>query len=129
MKKINTLYWIFTGLYAIVIFLTAIPNVIANADSVNMIVKQMGYPAYFVPFIGVAKCLGAIVLVIPGYPRLKEWAYAGLAFDLVAAVYSFISIGVPVLEWIPLLLFAVVLGCSYIFYHKRLRAGGAPFLK
>ncbi|MEO5683520.1 MAG: DoxX family protein [Chitinophagaceae bacterium] len=122
MKKLNILYWVFTGLYAAVIFLTAIPNVISNADSVNLIVKQMGYPAYFVPFIGVAKCLGAIILVIPGFPRLKEWAYAGLAFDLIAAVYSFIALGFPITGWLPLLLFFVVLGCSYFFYHKRLKA-------
>ena len=122
MKKLNILYWVFTALYAIFIFVTAIPNVISNPDSVTMIVKQLGYPLYFVPFIGVAKCLGAIVLVVPGYPRLKEWAYAGLTFDLVGAVYSFIAIGVPAPQWLPMLIFFIVLGLSYFFYHKRLKA-------
>jgi len=122
MKKIHILYWVFTGLYAIFIFVTAIPNVISNTQSVDMIVKMMGYPMYFLPFIGIAKCLGAIALIIPGYPRIKEWAYAGLFFDLVGAVYSFISLGLPAKDWLPMLLFFLVLGLSYYFYHKRLKA-------
>jgi len=122
MKKLTILYWVFTALYAVFILVSSIPNVMSNADSVNLIVKQLGYPHYFVPFIGIAKCLGAIALVVPGIPRLKEWAYAGLTFDLVGAVYSFISIGVPVPQWLPMLLFFLVLGLSYFFYHKRLKA-------
>ncbi len=122
MKKLNILYWVFTGLYAIFIFVTSIPNIMANAQSVELIVKQLGYPLYFLPFIGVAKCLGAIALVIPGYPRIKEWAYAGLTFDLIGAVYSFIAIGIPITNWLPMLLFFLVLGLSYFFYHKRLKA-------
>lgn len=122
MKKLNILYWVFTGLYAIFIFVTAIPNVISNAESVKLIVTTMGYPMYFLPFIGIAKCLGAIALVIPSFPRLKEWAYSGLFFDLVGAVYSFIALGFPVKDWAPMFLFFIVLGLSYFFYHKRLKA-------
>jgi len=125
MKKLNILYWIFTGLYAAVIFLTSIPNVMANEDSVKIVVNVLGYPHYFLPFIGIAKCLGAIALVLPGMPRLKEWAYAGLTFDLVGAVYSFISVGIPAKDWLPVLLFFVVLALSYFFYHKRLKARAA----
>jgi uncharacterized membrane protein YphA (DoxX/SURF4 family) len=122
MKKINIFYWVFTGLYALVIIGTSVPNVMSSPESVEIVVKQLGYPAYFLPFIGVAKILGGIALLIPGISRLKEWAYAGLAFDLVAAVYSFISIGLPVSGWAPVLIFFAVLGASYFFYHKRLKA-------
>ena len=122
MKRLNILYWIFTGLYAAVIILTSIPHVMSSADSVKMIVTQLGYPAYFLPFIGVAKVLGGIVLLLPGFPRLKEWAYAGLTFDLLGALYSFIAIGLPASDWLAMLLFFAVLGASYFFYHKRLKA-------
>jgi uncharacterized membrane protein YphA (DoxX/SURF4 family) len=120
MKKVNILYWVFTGLYAAFIIFTSIPNVISSASSVEMIVKQMGYPAYFLPFIGVAKILGGIALLVPGFPRIKEWAYSGLMFDLIAAIYSFIALGLPVSNWVPMFLFVAVLGASYLFYHKRL---------
>ncbi len=120
MKKVNILYWVFTGLYAAFIIVSSIPNVISSASSVDMIVKQMGYPAYFLPFIGVAKILGGIALLVPGFPRIKEWAYAGLMFDLIAAIYSFIALGLPLSNWFPMLLFMLVLGASYFFYHKRL---------
>ena len=129
MKKINILYWVFTGLYAAFIISTSIPNVISSAGSVEMVVKQMGYPAYFLPFIGVAKILGGIALLVPGFPRIKEWAYAGLMFDLVAAVYSFISIGLPASDWFAMLIFILVLGASYFFYHKRLKMMAAPVAK
>ena len=122
MKKLNILYWIFTGLYAAFIILTAIPDVVSSPDAVKMIVTQLGYPAYFLPFVGVAKVLGGIVLLVPGFPRLKEWAYAGLVFDLMGALYSFIAIGLPASDWLAMLLFFAVLGASYFFYHKRLKA-------
>ena len=51
-------------------------------------ITQLGYPVYFIPFIGVAKVLGSIAIVVPRFPKLKEWAYAGLTFDLIGAVYS-----------------------------------------
>jgi uncharacterized membrane protein YphA (DoxX/SURF4 family) len=129
MKKINILYWVFTGLYAAFIISTSIPNVISSAGSVAMVVKQMGYPAYFLPFIGVAKILGGIALLVPGFPRIKEWAYSGLMFDLVAAVYSFICIGLPASDWLAMLLFILVLSASYFFYHKRLKMLAATAVK
>jgi uncharacterized membrane protein YphA (DoxX/SURF4 family) len=51
-------------------------------------VTDLGYPLYFLRIIGVWKLLGGIVLLIPGYPRLKEWAYAGIFFELSGAAAS-----------------------------------------
>ncbi len=79
MKKTKTIYWIFTGLFAGIMMLSAIPDIIKVPDAVQMVSTHLGYPVYFLPFIGVAKLLGAIAILIPGYPRIKEWAYAGLA--------------------------------------------------
>lgn len=86
------------------------------------IFKQLGYPLYMLPFIGVAKLLGIITLVVPGFPRLKEWAYAGLFFDLTGAVYSGLAVG----GFHPQMLIMLVpfgLGAlSYVYHHKRLAA-------
>jgi hypothetical protein len=80
---------------------------------------------YFIPFIGVAKALGVIAILIPGFLRLKEWAYAGLLFDLIGAIYSMIAIGVPAGDWMPALLPLAFGIASYIFFRKRTAAKSA----
>ena len=119
MKKTTILYWIFTGLFSAFMLFTAIPDILMSPDAVTFI-TALGYPKYLIPFLGVAKVLGSIVILIPGFPLLKEWAYAGLFIDLVGATYSNICVtGVD-----PGMLFMVVpfgLGTlSYIFYHRKL---------
>lgn len=129
MKKINILYWIFTGLLVALMLMSGIQNLLSTEASVKLVSEQLKYPAYFIPFIGLAKTLGAIVVLIPGYPRIKEWIYAGFTYDLTAALYSTISIGESFAMWWPMLLFFVILAGSYIYYHKRLKAAGSPGVK
>jgi hypothetical protein len=82
----------------------------------------MGYPAYLLPFLGTAKLLGVVAILVPGnYPRIKEWAYAGLAFDLFGATYSILSNGQPVSDWIFMALPLILAAGSYSFYHKMRR--------
>ncbi len=121
MRRTNILYWVFIGLLAALMLFSAIPNIISNAQSVELISKHLGYPAYFIPFIGVAKLLGVIAILLPGFPRLKEWAYAGFMFDLVAAIYSSIAVGDAVANWLPMIIGPVLIGLSYFFYHKKLK--------
>ncbi len=104
---------------------SAIPDIISVPDAVEMVSGQLGYPEYIIPFLGVAKALGVIALFIPGFPRVKEWAYAGLTFDLIGATYSGIAVG----GFDPAMLMMVVIfgveALSYIYYHKRLKLGEA----
>lgn len=122
MKKTNTIYWIFTGLLVALMLFSGIQNLLSTEPSIKLISKQMGYPEYFLPFIGLAKTLGAIAILIPGYPRIKEWVYAGFTYDLMGALYSTIAVGEPFAKWWPMLFFFVILAFSYIYYHKRLKA-------
>jgi hypothetical protein len=121
MKKINILYWIFTGIFAAFMLFTAIPNIMVDAASIDLITTQLGFPKYFIFFIGVAKTLGVIGIVIPGFPRIKEWAYAGLFFDLLGATYGSICVE----GFHPAMLFMILpfgfLFLSYFFYHKKYR--------
>ncbi|HWY99236.1 MAG TPA: DoxX family protein [Bacteroidia bacterium] len=121
MKKVNIAYWIVTGLYGLFIIGTSIPDVTNNPDAVKIITTQLGYPAYFIVFIGIAKILGGIAILIPGFPRIKEWAYAGLTFDLIGALYSTIAVGEPAKQWSFFVVFFAVLFTSYALYHKRLK--------
>ena len=117
MKKTKTMYWVFTGLFAAFMALTAIPDVLNTEDAVKFM-NHLGYPPYFTPFIGVAKILGCLAIIILGYPRIKEWAYAGLFFDLIGATYSQIATD-GFLPPIAFMLLPFTLGIlSYTYYHK-----------
>jgi hypothetical protein len=119
MKTTNILYWVFTGLFGFVMLGSAIPDIISAPIAVKGMHDEMGYPVFFVPFIGVAKALGVIAILVPGFPRLKEWAYAGLFFDLIGATYSLFCLGKP--DWMFMFLFIALATSSYVFYHKRKR--------
>ncbi len=60
--------------------------------------NHLGYPAYFATILGFWKVLGAVAMVIPRFPRLKEWAYAGFFFDLTGAAASRAFVGDPIAE-------------------------------
>lgn len=118
MKKTKTLYWIFTGLFSLIMLGSAIPNITSDPMSVEGF-KQISLPAYLLPFLGIAKALGVLAILIPGYPRIKEWAYAGLIFDLLGATWSIAASGLPVQNWAFLSIPIAIGATSYIFYHKK----------
>ncbi len=76
-KTTNLLYWIFTILFAGLMILSAVPNALNTEESQEIIHGMLGYPVYIIPFIGFAKLIGSIVILIPGLKKIKEWAYAG----------------------------------------------------
>lgn len=91
MKRTKIFYWIFTSLFSAAMLFSAIPDVMMVPDAITFM-NHLGYPNYFILFIGVAKILGVIAIIVPGFPRLREWAYAGLFFDLIGATYSVIAV-------------------------------------
>lgn len=120
MKKTKIIYWILTGLFAFFMLGSAIPDALVMPIAVGGF-KEMGYPIYIIPFLGFAKILGVIAILIPGYPRIKEWAYAGLTFDLIGATYSIINSGKSIGNWAPMFIIIAVAAGSYIYYHKKLK--------
>ncbi|HYG20496.1 MAG TPA: DoxX family protein [Ohtaekwangia sp.] len=121
MKKLKVTYWIFTGLMAALLGVGAVFDAFAAPEAIEH-VTHIGYPAYIVPFLGVAKVLGIIAILVPGYPRLKEWAYAGLTYDIVGAMYSHIAFGEPPAMWAPLIVLLFLIAGSYLFHHKLKKA-------
>lgn len=119
MKKTKIIYWIITGLFAGFMIFSAIQDVIVTPGAIKFM-TDLDYPIYFIPFIGVAKVLGGIAILIPGFPRIKEWAYAGLMFDLIGAMYS-IGSKMGFANSLPMLLFIAFGFLSYFFYHKKLK--------
>lgn len=119
MKKINIAYWVFTVLFGGFMIFSAIPDIMMVPEAVAMIGDGLGYPKYIIPFLGWAKLSGVITILIPGLNKVKEWAYAGLFFDLVGAMYSALTkFGWDPKMLIMLLPFICLFG-SYFLWHKR----------
>lgn len=117
MKTTNILYWIFTIIFAVFMAMGAFYDIISHPITIQGMHTELGYPLYFIPFIGVLKMLGAIVILLPGFHRIKEWAYAGFAFDLIGATYSVYSIGKP--DWKYMLVMIAFMFFVYFLYVKR----------
>ncbi len=118
MKRTKMLYWTFTILFSAFMVMSAIPDVLSMPIAIKGMHEGLGYPLYFIPFIGVAKLLGIVAILVPGFPRLKEWAYAGLSFDLAGATYSIIASGQPASAWAFMILPIALAVSSYLFYQK-----------
>lgn len=117
-KKTKIIYWIFTGLMLLGLGPGAVFDALKHPEAIKS-VMGLGYPEYIVAYVGVVKIIGLIAILIPGYPRVKEWAYAGLVFDLVTAMYSQIVVGEAM--WPMMLLFIGVVAGSYIYSHKLMK--------
>jgi uncharacterized membrane protein YphA (DoxX/SURF4 family) len=76
---------------------------------------HLGYPAYFVTILGICKILGVIVLLIPKFPLLKEWAYAGFFFMMSGAIFTHIATGSSLSEIFPSLLLLILTLISWYF--------------
>jgi hypothetical protein len=81
-------YWIMNGLVAFFIGSGGIAQVMQYFGSPHGVVPVLGYPMYFFAILGFWKFFGALTILVPRYPRLKEWAYAGIFFDLTGAAAS-----------------------------------------
>jgi len=118
MKKNKALYWIITGLFSAFMLFSAVPDILVVPEAVTFM-SHLGFPRYFIPFIGVAKLLGVIAILVPGFPQIKEWAYAGLMFDLIGATYSQIANDgfQPAVLFMALPIFLLLF--SYSLYQKK----------
>src|SRR5262245_38026883 len=121
-KTINIIYWVSTVIFAALMIFTAVGGVEPSQGAIQLIHDQLGYPAYFIQFISIAKLIGSIVILIPGLNRsVKEWAYAGLFFDLTGAIYSSISSFGTVDPMMLTMLAWIIPGVvSYYYWHKKM---------
>ncbi len=119
MKAIRITYWIFTILLIVLMLFSAFASLKPNPDGIAMM-KQLGYPYNVLTLLSVAKILGVIAILVPGFPRLKEWAYAGFTFDLIGAIYASLQAGDTIAQTLPIFIGLVFVFGSYIFYHKKI---------
>jgi DoxX-like family len=80
-------YWMTTGVVVFAMFSGGIAELAHRPETINGM-KELGYPVYFVMILGFWKLLGSLALLMPGVPRVKEWAYAGIFFNMTGAAVS-----------------------------------------
>lgn len=115
MKKRNLfIYWIFTIFLSFAMLAGGIQQTL-QTGGYNEIVAALHYPLYLLSIIGIWKCLGVVALLIPGFPVLKEWAYAGFFFVLSGAAISHFICGEPFTAALPALILLLVTIVSWYF--------------
>lgn len=124
-KTTNLVYWISTIIFAGLMIFSAAGGLQPSQQAIQMIHDGLGYPVYFIQFISIAKLIGSIVILIPGANRsIKEWAYAGLFFDLGGAIYSGLAAsGKFDPRMIGMLIWVLPGIVSYYYWHKKMKGG------
>jgi DoxX-like family len=103
---------------AALMLLATIPDLL-QADNAIAVFMHLGYPRYLLPFLGMAKGLAIVGVLMPRFPRLKEWVYAGLSIDVGGALYSHLSVNDGPSGWMPALIALILVGSSYLTYRLR----------
>jgi hypothetical protein len=93
MKAKKIAYWTTTILVAFFMGPGGVTQIFQYVGNPHGVVPVLGYPLYFFAILGVWKALGAIAILVPRFPKLKEWAYAGIFFDLTGAAASCAAVG------------------------------------
>ena len=117
MKTYKIVYWITTAL--LFLFQGVMPALTGHTEMAKEGIRHLGYPDYFGTALTVAKVVGAVALILPKVSRtVKEWAYAGFAYDFIFAFISLVAVdGWVASSFFPLVTIAV-LAVSYYCYHQ-----------
>ena len=119
MKKRNKIiYWIATLWLSLGMLSTGTVQLFkVKGDGPGSVdtMTHLGYPIYFVTILGICKILGVVALLIPKYPLLKEWAYAGFFFMMSGAIFTHIAAGNSTSEMFPSLLLLILTALSWYF--------------
>jgi DoxX-like family len=98
-------YWLFTVVVAFELAAGALWDLL-RIEFVRVVLLHLGYPLYLLIILGVWRIPGALVLLVPRFPRVKEWAYAGAFFDYTGAAASHFLVGDRAAQWAAPLIFA-----------------------
>lgn len=120
MKKSQKItYWFFTIWLSLGMVSTGIVQIIHMDEEVDKM-KELGYPAYFLTIIGIWKLLGVIAILLPKFPLVKEWAYAGFFFLTSGAIFSHLATGDAAANYFgPVLLFVLTIISWYYRPNDR----------
>lgn len=113
-KRNRIIYWIATLWLSLGMLSTGIVQLLKLKEEADMF-THLGYPLYFLTLLGIWKILGVVAVLIPKFPLLKEWAYAGFFFAMTGAVYSHFAVGDAAKEFFGPSLLIVLTVASWYF--------------
>lgn len=113
-KRNKIIYWIVTIFLSFGMLAGGVQQLL-QIGGYNEIIKPLGYPQYLLSILGVWKILGVIAILIPKFPLIKEWAYAGFFFAMSGATVSHFAVGQSITEALPSLILLVVTVLSWYF--------------
>jgi uncharacterized membrane protein YphA (DoxX/SURF4 family) len=113
-KRNKIIYWVSTIWLALGMVSTGLVQLFKMKEEVDMFAR-LGYPDYFLTILGVWKILGTVVILIPEFPLLKEWAYAGIFFTMSGAVFSHAASGDPTKDFFGPVLTLILIVVSWYF--------------
>lgn len=116
-NTIKTTYWITTVIFALMALMDGIGGVTRQQAGID-VMNHLGYPVYFLSIVGVAKLLGAAAILQTRFRAIKEWAYAGFAFNFIGAFASRAFMGDPTFEVIFPIIMLAVMFVPYYFWKK-----------
>lgn len=118
-KRDKIIYWVATIWLSLGMVSTGIVQLIQMDEEVQKM-NTLGYPSYFLTIIGVWKILGVIAVLIPKFPLVKEWAYAGFFFLMSGAIFTHLAVGDEAVEYFgPTLLFVLTIVSWYFRPAER----------
>lgn len=113
-KADKIIYWVATIFLSIGMLAGGIQQML-QIGGYNEIVTRLGYPLYMLSILGVWKILGVIAILVPKFPIVKEWAYAGFFFVMTGAAISHIAMKEPFVEVVPSLILLTAIIASWYF--------------
>lgn len=119
-KSNNTLYWVVTILFAVFMLMDAFGGITRQQAGIDVL-NHLGYPVYLLTIVGIAKLLGVVAILQTRYSTIKEWAYAGFAFNFLGGAASRAFVGDTAGEIaFPIIMFGVLL-IPYMLWKKSER--------
>jgi hypothetical protein len=116
-KRDKIIYWISTAWLALGMVSTGAGQLFKAKEGQGGadMITHLGYPLYLLTILGFWKILAAVAVLIPKFPLLKEWAYAGIFFMMTGAIFSHVSTGDSVIALFPSLLLVILTVVSWYF--------------
>ena len=124
-RRNKIIYWVATIWLSLGMVSTGIVQIIKMEEEVELIINKLGYPAYFLTLLGVWKLLGVVAVLVPKFPLIKEWAYAGFFFAMSGAVFSHIAVGSGAVDFFGPLLLILLTVVSWYFRPTQRRVVAA----
>lgn len=113
-KRNKIIYWVATLWLSLGMTSTGIVQIIKLKEEAEMM-RHLGYPDYFMPILGVWKILGVVAILVPKFPVVKEWAYAGFFIAMSGALVSHVAVGDGAKEFFGPTLLIVLTVISWYF--------------